>query len=99
MKRKTNLPLLAWVCCLAVMFACMAVANAFQTDFGKVEVSSGAYTTDSGGVITFKLYRPVAATAEFPDRAGRQDVPPFFAFRKRGVAFCLPGRGLPIFCG
>ena len=69
MKRKANLPLIAWVCCLAVMFACMAVANAFQTDFGKVEVTSGAYATDDGGVITYKLYRPVTATAETPAHA------------------------------
>ncbi|MEN6595935.1 MAG: hypothetical protein ABFC31_13405 [Clostridiaceae bacterium] len=66
MKRKANLPLIAWLCCLAVMFACMAVANAFQTDFGKIEVTSGAYTTDDGGIITYKLYRPVTATAETP---------------------------------
>ena len=66
MKRKANLPLLAWVCCLAVMFACMAVANAYQTDFGKIEVTRGAFSTDDGNVITYKLYRPVTATAETP---------------------------------
>ena len=66
MKRKANLPLLAWVCCLAVMFACMAVANAYQTDFGKIEVTRGAFATDDGNVITYKLYRPVTATAETP---------------------------------
>lgn len=65
MKRKPNLPLIAWLLCLAVMIASMSLAAAFQADFGKIEVTSGALETD-GGVITYKLYRPVSATAENP---------------------------------
>jgi len=66
MKRKTNLPLLAWICCLAVMLVSMSLAAAYQSDFGNIEVTSGAYTTDDGETITYKLYRPTTATAENP---------------------------------
>ena len=63
MKRKPNLPLVAWLLCLIVMIASMSLAAAYQTDFGKIEVTSGALETD-GGMITYKLYRPVSATKE-----------------------------------
>lgn len=65
MKRKPNLPLIAWLVCLAVMIASMSLAAAFQTDFGKIEVTSGVLESD-GGAITYKLYRPISATAENP---------------------------------
>ena len=66
MKRKANLPLIAWVCCLAVMLACMSLAAAYQSDFGEIEVTTSAYTTEDGEEITYKLYRPVTATADDP---------------------------------
>ncbi len=66
MKRKANLPLFAFLCCLAVMIASMSLAAALQSDFGKIEVTSGAYTDASGASIAYKLYRPASATAESP---------------------------------
>lgn len=66
MKRKVNLPLVAWIACLAVMLIAMSLAAAYQSDFGGVEVTRGAYVAEDGGVITYKLYRPAAATEENP---------------------------------
>jgi len=66
MKRKANLPLIAWVACLAVMLTAMSLAAAYQSDFGGVEVTRGAYVAEDGGVITYKLYRPASATEENP---------------------------------
>lgn len=65
MKRKPNLPLLAWICCLGVMLIAMSLAAGIQSDFGKVEITTGAL--EAGGErIAYKLYRPVSATQENP---------------------------------
>ena len=66
MKKKLNRYWIAWICCIAVMLASMSLAAAFQSDFGDIEVTRGAYTTDDGETITYKLYRPKTATAENP---------------------------------
>jgi dienelactone hydrolase len=65
MKRKPNLPLIAWICCLAVMLAAMSFAYGVQTDFGNVEVTAGALDTEDG-VVTYKLYRPATASEANP---------------------------------
>jgi len=69
MKQKPNLPLIAWICCLGIMLLSMSFAAALQTGFGGIEVTSETYTTADGGKITFKLYRPITATAENPSPA------------------------------
>ncbi len=65
MKRKPNLPLIAWIGCLCVMLAAMSLAAGIQNDFGNIEITTGALEAD-GGSITYKLYRPVSATADTP---------------------------------
>ncbi len=66
MNRKINLALLAWICCIGVMLVSMSLAAAFQSDFGDIEVTRGAYTTGDGEIITYKLYRPATATDQNP---------------------------------
>ena len=65
MKRKPSLPLIAWICCIAVMLGSMTFAYALQTDYGNIEVTTGSLEVD-GGSITYKLSRPVTATEENP---------------------------------
>lgn len=47
---------------LATTFVCMPLANALQTDFGKVEVSMGSFQdSNTEKALTYKLYRPKSA--------------------------------------
>lgn len=58
-------PLALLVALTAIVFICMAIANGIQTNHGSVTVTNGSITTDAG-TLTYKLYTPVAATAETP---------------------------------
>ena len=55
-------PLIAMGAFLATTFVCMPLANALQTDFGKVEVSMGSFQdSNTEKALTYKLYRPKSA--------------------------------------
>lgn len=62
-KRTTWAVLLAVL--LAAAFACMFFADRIQRDGGRVEVTAGVIETELGE-LTYKLYRPVDATAQNP---------------------------------
>lgn len=61
-----NKPLAVFILCLAVMVAAMVTAAMVQTDFGRIEILSGSLDTVDNGRIAYKLYRPLAATAQNP---------------------------------
>lgn len=65
MKRKPNLPLIAWIGCLCVMLIAMSIAAGIQSDFGNITITTGVVEADNGN-ITYKLYCPVSATADNP---------------------------------
>ena len=49
-------PLIAMGAFLATTFVCMPLANALQTDFGKVEVSMGSFQdSNTEKALTYKL--------------------------------------------
>lgn len=50
---------------LAVAMICMAIADNIQRDGGRVEITEGVIETELGNM-TYKLYRPVSATAQSP---------------------------------
>ena len=65
MKSRILRPLIALVCLLAILLACMGAANSIQTGKGTIAVSYGVMETDAGD-LTYKLYVPKSATADTP---------------------------------
>ena len=57
---------LAFIICLIIQIAAMALGSQVQTDFGKVEVSNLIYENYNGIPVRAKLLRPVEAAPENP---------------------------------
>ncbi|MCJ7662593.1 MAG: alpha/beta hydrolase [Anaerolineales bacterium] len=57
---------LAFIICLIIQIAAMALGSQVQTDFGKVEVSNVIYENYNGIPVRAKLLRPVEAAPENP---------------------------------
>lgn len=66
MKSNTNKSVVWLSIFLVAVFVCMIFANLIQTDFGQVEVSTFYLYADDGEIITYKLYKPITATATDP---------------------------------
>ena len=65
MKSTVLRPLIALICLVAILLACMCAANGIQTGNGTVDVRYGALDTEAGSLI-YKLYVPKTATAQTP---------------------------------
>lgn len=62
MKNRKNIFVIIALCLVAVATIFMALANSIQTDGGNIELIDGQIT-DERGQLTFKLYKPVEASA------------------------------------
>ena len=63
MKTKRTLYAALLAALLAAALLCMFLADSIQQDHGQVEVTEGVIETELGD-LTYKLYRPVSATAQ-----------------------------------
>ena len=61
MRTKRNL--IACAMCLILATVCMLFANGIQRDHGNIEITDGQIPVEDG-YLTYKLYRPVTATAD-----------------------------------
>ncbi|MBQ1567528.1 MAG: hypothetical protein IIZ80_06530, partial [Erysipelotrichaceae bacterium] len=63
MKRNRNIFVVITLCLVAVATLFMALANKIQTDSGNIELIDGQIA-DERGQLTFKLYKPLEASAQ-----------------------------------
>ena len=86
--KRSDLSLLAFLICVAIMVGAVVIASLVQRDFGRVDVTNVIYENFNGIPVRAKLLRPVDATQENP-MPGVVHIHGYQNNRETGDAYCI----------